>query len=140
MDKLAEYGQVISPGLVDTYESAVEAAKVLSEGNIDILLIFPFGYTTGMMIVPAVKAVDVPIRILNAHEDASYDYKHADTELYLHHEGACCVPEYSGTLVSLGKKFKVLTGHFEEGRFGVRYSMPVWGLRLPQLMHSAVSQ
>lgn len=117
VDRLAVYGEVVSPGLVDTYESAVEAAKVLSEGNIDILLIFPFGYTTGMMIVPAVKAVDVPIRILNAHEDASYDYKHADTELYLHHEGACCVPEYSGTLVSLGRKFKVLTGHFGEERF-----------------------
>ena len=40
----------------------------------------------------------------------------ADTAIYLHHEGVCCIPEYSGTLVSLGKKFKVRTGHFEDER------------------------
>ncbi|NLD60165.1 MAG: hypothetical protein GX647_10975 [Clostridiales bacterium] len=114
---LEQFGDVISPGLVDTYESAVEAAKLLSACDADILLIFPFGYTTGTMIVPVVRAMNVPIRILNAHEDSSYDYKSADTELYLHHEGACCVPEYSGTLVSLGRKFRVITGHFAQARF-----------------------
>lgn len=117
MDKLGEFGDVVTPGLVDTYESAVEAASLLGSSDVDILLIFPFGYTTGMMIVPAVRAVNAPIRILNAHEDAAYDYATADTQLYLHHEGACCVPEYSGTLVSLGKKFRVLTGHFGDEAF-----------------------
>ena len=93
VEKLGTFGTVISPGLVDTYESALAASEKLAESKVDILLIFPFGYTTGMMIVPTVKALDVPIRILNAHEDSSYDYKTADTEAYLHHEGACCVPE-----------------------------------------------
>ena len=115
--QLREIGDVTTPGLVDTYESALEAARLLKAENVDILLIFPFGYTTGMMIVPVVRELDVPIRILNAHEDAAYDYKNADTELYLHHEGACCIPEYSGTLVSLGKDFHVITGHFGESRF-----------------------
>ncbi len=117
VEGLSEFGEVISSGLVDTYESAMEAAKLFRENDIDILLIFPFGYTTGMMIVPAVQALDVPIRILNAHEDAAYDYKNGDTEDFLHHEGPCCVPEYAGTLVSLGKKFKVITGHFEQTCF-----------------------
>ena len=115
--KLSEYADVVSPGLVDTYDAAVNAAKVLSEGDIDILLIFPFGYTTGMMIVPTVKATNVPIRLINAHEDASYDYKNADTELYLHHEGACPIPEYSCTLVALKRKFQVLTGYFGNENF-----------------------
>lgn len=117
VEQLRSFGEVISPGLVDTYESSVKAAELLGESDIDILLIFPFGYTTGMMIVPTVKRTSVPIRILNAHEDSSYDYKTADTEMYLHHEGPCCVPEYSGTLVSLGKTFKVITGHFGQERF-----------------------
>lgn len=114
---LSQVGEVISSGLVDTYESALEAAKMLKESRVDILLIFPFGYTTGMMIVPAVQALEVPIRILNAHEDSSYDYKNGTTEDFLHHEGPCCVPEYAGTLVSLGKKFKVITGHFGDESF-----------------------
>lgn len=115
--QLQQIGEVISPGLVDTSERAREAAELLQSEDIDILLIFPFGYTTGMMIAPVVRALQVPIRILNAHEDSSYDYKTADTELYLHHEGACCVPEYSATLVSLGKQFHVITGHFGDQAF-----------------------
>lgn len=112
VSKLSEFGDVVSPGVVDTYETAVDAANLFEKEKVDILLIFPFGYTTGMMIVPSVKALDVPIRLLNAHVDSSYDYKNADTEEYLYHEGPCCIPEYSGTLVSLGKKFQVITGHF----------------------------
>lgn len=118
MERLSAFGDIVSPGLVDTYEAAKEAADLLAKSDIDILLIFPFGYTTGMMIVPSVLAINVPIRILNAHEDSSYDYASADTQMYLHHEGTCCVPEYSGTLVSLGREFEVITGHFgQEGFF-----------------------
>ena len=112
VERLSEFGEVVSPGVVDTYETAVEASELFVKEKVDILFIFPFGYTTGMMIVPSVKALNVPIRLLNAHVDSSYDYKNADTEEYLYHEGACCIPEYSGTLVSLGKKFQVITGHF----------------------------
>ena len=41
LDKLAEIGEVVDPGLVDTYEGALEAGKKLAESEIDILLIFP---------------------------------------------------------------------------------------------------
>ncbi len=112
LDELNKVGEVVAPELVDTVEGAENAAQFFKDKEIDILLIFPFGYTTGMMIVPVVKSVDVPIRIINAHEDSSYDYKNADTAIYLHHEGPCCIPEYAGTLVSLNKSFRVITGHF----------------------------
>lgn len=115
--KLSEFGEVISPGLTDTTEGAFAAAEVFAKENIDILLIFPFGYTTGMMIVPVIQAVDVPICLINAHEDASYDYKTADTAQYLHHEGMCCIPEYSGALVLHQKPFRVISGHFGQEAF-----------------------
>jgi L-arabinose isomerase len=115
--ELRQFGEVISPGLVDTPERSLEAAELFSRSTIDILLIFPFGYTTGMMIVPAAKQCTVPIKLLNAHEDSSYDYKAADTTIYLHHEGPCCIPEYSSALVTLGKKFEVISGHFGQDTF-----------------------
>jgi len=114
--KLESLGEVVAAELVDTEEKALEAAAFFTANPVDILLIFPFGYTTGMMIVPAVRAVQCPIRIINAHEDSSYDYKNADTAIYLHHEGPCCIPEYAGTLVSLGKRFRVISGHFAQDR------------------------
>jgi L-arabinose isomerase len=114
--RLEAIGDVIAPELVDTPEKAVDAAEFFRREKPDILLIFPFGYTPGMCIVPVVQEIDAPIRILNAHEDSSYDYATADTETYLHHEGVCCVPEYAGALVQLGKRFRVRTGAFADER------------------------
>jgi len=115
--RLEEIGEVVAPELVDTSDKARAAAGFFAAHPIDILLIFPFGYTTGMCVAPVASAVSVPIRILNAHEDSAYDYTSADTAIYLHHEGVCCIPEYAGTLVELGKPFKVRTGHFKDPRF-----------------------
>jgi L-arabinose isomerase len=115
--RLESFGEVVAPELVDTPEKAFAAAQFFNTKKIDILLIFPFGYTTGMCIAPVVRSVSVPIRILNAHEDAAYDYATADTAVYLHHEGVCCIPEYAGTLVELEKPFRVRTGHFGDLRF-----------------------
>lgn len=112
VEHLSEFGEVFSPGLVDTDETAAQAAEFFKNQEIDILLIFPFGYTTGAMIIPSVRVINCPIRLVNAHVDSSYDYKNADTEEYLFHEGPCCIPEYSGAMVSQGKKFKVITGYF----------------------------
>lgn len=109
-------GEVSTVELVDTMEKAQKASKVFLDKNIDIIIIFPVGYTPSMNVVPVVQNINVPILILNAHEDSSYNLKTADTTLYLHHEGVCCVPEISGALVNLGKRFKVRTGHIGSQR------------------------
>jgi L-arabinose isomerase len=114
--RLEVFGDLVAPELVDTPEKAVAAALFFSANPIDILIVFPFGYATGMCVVPVARSVSVPIRLLNAHEDSTYDYSSADTSIYLHHEGVCCIPEYAGTLVDIGKAFKVLTGHFGDDR------------------------
>ena len=114
--RLEEIGEVVAPELVDTPEKSAAAGEYLRAEGVDILLVFPFGYTTGMCLVPAVRALDVPIRLLNAHEDSSYDYASADTTVYLHHEGVCCIPEYASALKTLGRDFRVRTGHFGDER------------------------
>jgi len=113
---LEQRAEVVAPDLVDTVEKSGRAGELFRQEQVDAVLVFPVGYTVSMNMVPAVKDLNVPIRILNAHEDRSYDYASADTATYLHHEGVCCIPEYSGALVNLGKKFKVRTGHFGDDR------------------------
>ena len=117
VERLGRIGQVINPGLTDTSEKAVQAGNLFNNEKVDILLVFPLGYTTGMVVLPCVRQVNVPIRILNTHLDESYDYKSADTTVYLYHEGPCCIPEYAAGLISLGKKFRVRTGPFNSDRF-----------------------
>ena len=115
-EKLEEIGDVVAPELVDTMEKSQKAGEFFREQDPDIVIVFPFGYSPSMTVIPAVQRLDVPIRILNAHEDSSYNYKTADTTDYLHHEGVCCVPEISGALVNIGKNFRVRTGPFGEQR------------------------
>ncbi len=114
--RLGQIGEVISPGLVDTKEKAWEAGKLFKDKSVDILLILPLGYTTGIVVLPCVRQLDVPVRILNSHLDSSYDYKTADTAVYLYHEGPCCIPEYAAGLVNMGQKFKVRSGPFASDR------------------------
>ncbi|WP_437222383.1 hypothetical protein SH661x_002754 [Planctomicrobium sp. SH661] len=114
--QLSEIGNVVAPELVDTAEKARAAGDYLQRERPDILLVFPFGYTPGMCVLPAVEGLDVPIRLVNAHEDAAYDYQSADTAEYLHHEGPCCVPEYAAGLVAMNRKFRVRSGPFNSRR------------------------
>ncbi len=102
---LKGWAELVVPELVDTAEKSAKAGELFRRSGIDALLVFPLGYTTSMMLAPAVQGLQVPIRILNAHVDRSYDYAAADTTVYLYHEGVCCVPEYAGALVTLGWKF-----------------------------------
>ena len=113
---IGEHADIVAPDLVDSPEDSRRAGELFRRESVDLVLVFPFGYTPSMNIVPAVVGLDVPIRLLNAHEDRSYDYASADTTLYLHHEGICCIPEVAGALTSLGRHFRVRTGHFGDPR------------------------
>lgn len=117
VEGLKKIGDVVESGLVDSPERAKEAAELFKKSDIDILLVFPLGYCTGMTVAPVAKALDVPVRIINAHVDETYDYATADTKEYLYHEGPCCVPEFSSVFVILEKKFKVITGCMQDESF-----------------------
>ena len=98
---IEKIGDVVSPGLVDTKEKSENAGEYFRKEGIDIILVCPLGYTIGMVLLPCVKQLDVPIRILNTHIDSSYDLKTADTTIYLYHEGPCCIPEYAAGLMTM---------------------------------------
>jgi len=113
---LEKNAQIVGSELSDSPEKARQAGELFRREDVDMIVVFPLGYTASMHMLPAVKDLDVPIRLLNAHEDHTYDFATADTTTYLHHEGVCCIPEFSGALVSTGKKFKVRTGPFDDLR------------------------
>jgi len=93
-DMLALYVNVVAPELVDTPEKARQAGEMFQCEAVDMVVIFPFGYTPSMDMIPAVANLSVLIRLLNAHENHTYDFTSADTTVYLHHEGICCIPEF----------------------------------------------
>ena len=52
---LTEIGDIIASDLVDTMEKAQQAGEFFRQQDIDILIVFPFGYTPSMCVVPAVQ-------------------------------------------------------------------------------------
>ena len=119
MEKFNEVGEVVLEKFIDTPEKSEEAGKHFAQAGIDILYILPFGYTTGMIIVPAVRSLppEIPVRLLTTHEDSTYELKTATTSDFLHHSGICCISEYSNILVRMRRKFKVITGPLKDERF-----------------------
>src|SRR5579884_2454377 len=115
-DILAGWSDVVAPEMADSEEKSANVGDIFRHEKVDAVFVFPVGYTPAMNMVPALARVDVPVRILNAHLDGSYDYTSADTAEYLFHEGICCVPELAGTLTHLNKPFRVRTGTFADPR------------------------
>ncbi len=114
--RMEEWGEVLTADVTDSPEKSAQAGEMFRQQEVDIVFVFPLGYTPAMNMLPAVRGLHVPVRILNAHPDRSYDYATADTSTYLFHEGVCCVPEFAGTLTGMGKQFKVRTGAFGDAR------------------------
>lgn len=121
--------QLTVTDLVDNPQKSLQAGRMLLAKQIDLLFVFPLGYTASMNMIPAVRSIpsEVPIRILNVHEDRTYDYASADTATYLHHEGVCCVPEYAGALANIGRSFKVITGYLDDPKLSLRLSRETRG-------------
>ena len=113
---LEPMADIIAPELVDTPEKSRAAGVLFAREEVDLVVVFPFGYTPSMDMLPALQPLRVPVRILNAHEDRAYDYATADTTDYLHHEAVCCIPELAGALVGQGRRFRVRTGPFDDPR------------------------
>ncbi len=117
MEKFSEVGEVVLEKFVDTPKKAQAAGERFAKEDIDILFILPFGYSTGMIIVPAVRALrnEIPVRLLVTH--STYDLKTATTSDFLHHSGICCVSEYANALVQMKREFKVITGPLKDEKF-----------------------
>ncbi len=115
-DLLSRWAEVVAPDLVDSVETAGHAGAMFRDKGVDLVIVFPLGYTPGMNMFTAVREVDAPLRLLNAHLDRSYDYAAADTAEYLYHEGVCCIPEFAGVLTSVKRKFRVRTGPLDDSR------------------------
>ena len=55
IQRFREIGDVVEAKFIDTPEKSAQAGELFAQEKIDILFILPFGYTTGMIIVPCVK-------------------------------------------------------------------------------------
>ncbi|RZU43090.1 arabinose isomerase [Edaphobacter modestus] len=118
-DKLeSEERIVITLGLVDSPQKAVEAGHVCRQEDIDILLIYVTTYALSSTILPVILRAKVPVILLNLQPEPAIDYgainqmasRTAMTSEWLAYCCSCPVPEITNVLRRLDIPFHQVTG------------------------------
>ncbi len=116
-ERLGQWGEVVSGGLVDTDEAARAAGNTLAAAQVDMLFIYAATYATSSIVLPVVQATKAPVVVLNLQPIPALDYEVMTTEEWLANFSACCVPEIGGALTRAHIAYKVISGAlFEDER------------------------
>ncbi len=115
-EQLAQRGEVISGGLVDSVEKARAAGVHFAQQGVDIIFVYAATYATSSQVLPALQQVKAPIIVLNLQPSPSLDYETITTEEWLAQCASCCVPEIGGALTRARIPYRVLSGALFDDR------------------------
>jgi L-arabinose isomerase len=113
-ERLGQWAQVVSPGLVDTAPKAYAAGEQFAEERVDLIFCHAATYATSSQVLPAVQEARVPVVVLNLQPVSALDYGTADTGEWLANCSACCVPEISCAFERADIPFNVVSGMLYE--------------------------
>ncbi|MGH3147020.1 MAG: L-arabinose isomerase family protein [Rubrobacter sp.] len=113
-ERIGQWAEVVSPGLVDTAPKAHAAGRRFAEERVDLIFCHAATYATSSQVLPAVREAGVPVVVLNLQPGSSLDYENADTGEWLANCSACCVPEISNAFERAGIPFNVVSGMLHE--------------------------
>ena len=109
-ERLGEWADVVSAGLVDTAPRAWEAGRRFAAERVDLVICYVATYATSSQVLPAVQEPGAPVVVLNLQPVPALDYPDTDTGEWLANCSACCVPEISNAFTHAGIRFNTVTG------------------------------
>lgn len=109
---------VVTLGLVDSPEKAVETGHLCRQEDIDILLVYMTTYALSSTVLPVIQRARVPLILLNLQPEPAIDYialnrmtsRRAMTGEWLAYCSSCPVPEITNILRRLDIPFHQVTG------------------------------
>ncbi len=113
---------LVSLGLIDTPEKAVEAGHRFRQADVDLIFLYATTYALSSTVLPVVRRAKVPVIILNLSPEPAIDYawfnKLGDrtrmTGQWLAYCAACPVPEIANVFHRGGIEFHQVTGMLED--------------------------
>ncbi len=108
--RLAEHGEVVDAGLVDTAPKAAAAGELFARESVELMVCYVATYATSSQVLPAVQHAGVPVLILNLQPASALNYGRTDTGEWLANCCACCVPEIACAFARSRIDFRVVTG------------------------------
>lgn len=122
-EKLARPGvEVVSLGLIDSPEKALEAGHRMRREDVDLIILQVTTYALSSTVLPVVQRAKVPVILLNLQPGAAIDYASFNqlgdrtrmTGEWLAYCSACPVPEISNVFRRAGIAFHPVTGVLED--------------------------
>jgi L-arabinose isomerase len=113
--------EVVSLGLVDSPEKAIEAGHRLRREDVDLIALYVTTYALSSTVLPAVRRARVPVLVLNLQPTGAIDYTTFNalgnrtqmTGEWLAYCSACPVPEIASVFRRSGVAFHQVTGTLE---------------------------
>ena len=113
-DRIAEWGDVVDGGLVDSAQVGVNLGDRFAEERVELVFCFVGTYSTSTQVLPVAQRSGVPIVLLNLQPIPAMDYANADTTVALQNAGVCAVPELAGVFIRAGIVHGIVTGHLQD--------------------------
>lgn len=119
---LSKFGLVVSPGVVGDVESARCARRMFSEKEIDVLVVYEFGFTLSATIHALMKELHVPVIFWNTQARRNMDDK-TNFSVAMANNSISSVPHSSNILFQAGKRdFWVVTGSESDDCVQLRFT------------------
>ncbi len=112
-NKVSEYADIVSVGLVDNAEAARKAAASFRTEDVDVVFCHCATYCPSDRLILAVKDIDVPVVLLNIQSVKALDMSTIkEIPDFLSDGCTCaCLPEMTAALARFSKRFDVITGY-----------------------------
>jgi L-arabinose isomerase len=100
----AQGAEVVDFGMIDDAAGAQAALPRIKAADIDVLMVDMVTYATSCTFGVIARALDVPIVLVALQPRAAMDYDRANTYMQLCNDNICAIPEFSNTMVRMGRK------------------------------------
>jgi L-arabinose isomerase len=110
---LSEYGETVSPPLVEEEHQAEAAAQMFNAQGVDIIVAVEVAYTKGIVPVRCFLNTTAPVLVWNTQQ-IRFLPEDADFDLIMLNSGMAGVPEMTSALLRLNRPFWVVTSHIDD--------------------------
>lgn len=112
---LSSYARVVSPGIVTTKAEVVRMEKLFKKEKVEAVFTFHLAYSPSYLVSSALARLNKPVFFLDTTMTGTYKGMKAD--FLMNNHGIHGVMDLSSVLLSLGKGFAVIPGHFKDKSF-----------------------
>jgi L-arabinose isomerase len=112
---ISPYASLVEAGLVDSVESSRGAGAKFRTGDVDLVFVHLATYANSETLLPAIRALDVPVILLNVQPVRALDMARTTNIGDWLGSGVTpsSLPEMTNVLIRLGKRFDTVTGHLD---------------------------